>query len=690
MDASIERVLLRRTGKLVAADGAASTPLPLLTTLQQILEGLGYSLSYALFERLRTLEASHAKFLFTWLVGELRKQVGAHRSFKPLYPNFPAQVMALDEAELYFNAQLHYWGLIDQVDAALPRAPRRDRRTLRTIDLLEPSDAELAIRRLFAARTPFSPQDRSDVTLLAAAHGAAAPTLLPAELPCRENLAVIAAALLRSDPAQDVLLDAHVRTATDVLRIAVALADGDVSLAEPTRFGRLSRALRVRLLGWIERSRDPLETMQRHRGRWIRLGERLHPGEYTTRFPRAAGAFQALRNGERASGFNARAEAALAGTTTSETLALLCTRPGELARRLDRMLRDGHDPNAVIGTFAHCGDAVSTAVLLQVLTHFEHRTHQSDLRVFFPKGQVAKLFALPDTRRPIAPAAADAVVATCRDLLLRRFAQRPALGACHVDARLARYLVPFSQRSASKTLRTIGRGSRVPLPACSTLRFFVWWRNGRTRVDIDLSAAMYGEGFDYLETLSYYCLKTYGAYHSGDIVDAPQGACEFIDIDRQRCLDAGVRYVVMSLSSFTSQPYCDLPECYAGWMARSDPQSGEVFEPAAVVDRFDIASNTKFCLPLVFDLQTSEAIWCDIALATRPWYANNVANHLRGVSLMLRAMTGLRKTDLKTLFDLHVAARGRHVDAARDADYIFSVDAGVTPLDLDTISAEFL
>lgn len=690
MDVSIERVLLRRTGKLVVADGASGTPLPLLTTLQQILEGLGYSLSRPLFERLGTLGASRAKDLCSWLVADLRKQVGAHRSFAPLHPNFPAQVMALDEAELYFNALLHYWGVIDQVGAALPREPRRDRSALRTIDLLEPADAERVVCRLLAARTPYSPQDRNDVMLITAAYGAAMPTLLPAELPCKENLAVVAAALLRSDPAQGALLDAYVRTATDVLRIAVALADGDVSLAEPTRFGRLSRALRVRLLGWIDRSDDLLETMQRHRGRWIRLGERLHPGEYTTRFPHAATAFRAVRNGERANGFNARAEAVLAGAETAEALALLQTRPGELARRLDRMLRDGHDPGAVVDTFARSGDAVSTAVLLQVLTHFEHRTRGTDLRVFFPKGQLAKVFALPDTRRPIAPPTADAVVATCRELLRRRFAQRPALGACHVDTRLARYLVPFSQRSASKALRTLVRGSRVPLPSCSTLRLFVWWMNGRTRVDIDLSAAMYGDGYRYVDTLSYYNLKSYGAYHSGDIVDAPHGACEFIDIDRQRCLDAGVRYVVMSLSSYTEQPYCDLPECYAGWMARSAPRSGEVFEPAAVVDRFDIASASKFCLPLVFDLKTAEAIWCDIALSTRPWHANNVANHLRGVSLMLRAMTSLQKTNLKTLFDLHVAARGRHVDAARDADRVFSVDAGITPLDLDTISVEFL
>jgi hypothetical protein len=34
------------------------------------------------------------------------------------------------------------------------------------------------------------------------------------------------------------------------------------------------------------------------------------------------------------------------------------------------------------------------------------------------------------------------------------------------------------------------------------------------------------------DTLAYYNLKNFGAHHSGDIVDAPKGAAEFIDIAR--------------------------------------------------------------------------------------------------------------------------------------------------------------
>ena len=64
---------------------------------------------------------------------------------------------------------------------------------------------------------------------------------------------------------------------------------------------------------------------------------------------------------------------------------------------------------------------------------------------------------------------------------------------------------------------------------------FVWWKNGRSRVDIDLSAAMYDRDYRYRDTLVYYNLRNFGAHHSGDITDAPKGAAEFIDIDLSRC-----------------------------------------------------------------------------------------------------------------------------------------------------------
>jgi putative cytoplasmic protein len=66
-----------------------------------------------------------------------------------------------------------------------------------------------------------------------------------------------------------------------VLRLAVAMAGGDVSLTEPCRFPSLSRAQRRRLLGLldavgqIQDSRDNAEEMARRSERWNRLARRL-------------------------------------------------------------------------------------------------------------------------------------------------------------------------------------------------------------------------------------------------------------------------------------------------------------------------------------------------------------------------------------------------------------------------------
>jgi hypothetical protein len=360
-----------------------------------------------------------------------------------------------------------------------------------------------------------------------------------------------------------------------------------------------------------------------------------------------------------------------------------------LTRRLDHLLRLGGDDHAIIASFRGVVDRVSTPVLLQTLTHFQNRSRGHELRSFFPKGDLAKVFVTANRLPALPTERAEMVAGICEQTLVARFSKLPRLGKCYLDPEMANYLVPFSQRSASKALRTLVRGSRLPMPACNVVRFFLWWKNGSSRTDIDLSAALYDRNFNYVDIVSYYNLKSYGGHHSGDIVDAPNGAAEFIDLDIERTKSANVRYVVMSLNSFTEQPYCDLPECFAGWMARQHANSGEIFEPRTVQDKIDIAANTRICLPAIMDLSERKIIWADIALRKHHSW-NNVKNNLSGVSVMARALTSLVKTNLHTLFSMHIKARGDLVAEKTDADCVFSVNSGITPFDLNRIASEFM
>ena len=516
---------------------------------------------------------------------------------------------------------------------------------------------------------------------------------LPETIPNKEVLAFVGS-LIPEDP----VLKKYVRTATDTLRLAVAMSGGDLSLAESAKFRNFTRRERKALLELLENCHNITEDMLRWKGRWIRLGEKLHPGEYRDRFPKAAGSFDVLRNNAPFPTFNSQVENAVRSRNIREAIDLLRDRPGEFARRLDHLLRlsPGMD---IVSEFGEVASSVSTAVLLQTLTHFKSRHAAHDLRIFFPKGEIAKVAAIDYNLPPIPPEICEAAVKICEGVLVGRFSRLPSLGKVYIDQRLKDYLAPFSQRSASRSLRTLVRGSKIAFPPVgNTIRFFLWWKEGEVggkrtgRVDIDLSAVLYDAEWGYKEHISYTNLRSakYQACHSGDIASAPDGACEFIDIDIPSVLSCGGRYVVMSVNSFTRQKFSNLPECHAGWMMREHPNSGEVFEAKTVQDRVDLASETTICIPVILDLSQRKAIWADLGLKRNIRYVNNVEGNMSQMTLIGKSITEVVKPDLYSLFLLHANARGSLVEKEEDADTVFSLERGITPFDLETIAAEFL
>ena len=202
----------------------------------------------------------------------------------------------------------------------------------------------------------------------------------------------------------------------------------------------------------------------------------------------------------------------------------------------------------------------------------------SSVRVFFPKGCLAKSYIVENDLTGIPVDSCERVVAICERILKEKYSELESMGKVWISERLRDYIVPFSRRSASKSLRTITRGSRLRFSDdVQVVRGFIWWKNAKTnwRTDLDLSALLLDEHWQYVEHVSFTNLRSTktGSCHSGDIVNAPAGAAEYIDIDLQKAQKAGARYVVFSVHGFTVQNFCDLPECSFGWMEREPPQA---------------------------------------------------------------------------------------------------------------------
>ena len=650
-------------------------------------------LSEPLIEQISTLSATELKYWLREIIGVLRRETGAHVHHRPFFPDFPEQVLTASEAELYLDAVTHY--------LTLCRLPPTERSRPAMLEgnfmsrVIEPgsiSEFESLLEPLVSSRTSLSPEETADVVWYIRTYKSDVFRLLPKTIPFREIRADVGAALIQhvvGDARVGVFLEKNVETATDVLRLAVALNGGDVSLATAsTRFTAMKRSMRRMLLRLLDHVPDALEDVMRHAERWKRLAEALHPGDYADKYPRALAAITAARRNEAPASFGSCVETLLAQGQIATLTSLLQSRPGEFARRLDAILRRATEPKSALNAFEAIATQVSSPILLQLLAQLR-APRPLPLRAFTPKGAFAKIYGIKDRREPVAPDLLARAARICENALVMRFASLPPLGHCFIDRALSEYRVPLAQRAASKSLRTLVRGSRLPIPDTRFIRLFLWWKNGRGRTDIDLSATFFDANFVFKQTVAYYNLRDFGGYHSGDIVDAPAGASEFIDLDLDILVEKGIRYVVTSINSFTEQSYCDLPECFAGWMARSDTASGEIFEPRSVFDRIDIASNTKICLPFVMDLSERRMIWADLGLTSSPRW-NNVQNNLSGVSLMLRALVHTPRPDLETLFDLHVRARGERVASPHHAQTVFAPDQGITPFDTDLIRSQFL
>jgi len=478
----MNEIYLRRKGKLYVKPGDGGATIEHVAVVQKEAEQLGYVLSDLVATRLSSLSVDDLAHFLRDLLKDLRTLTGANRVHEPLYPGFPQQVMRLSEAELYLNAVRHYLTLRRAPSDDTTKVPLLQGRAPRVIDLGTLEDFERMFTRLVGSKTSLSDQDKADVSWYVRQYRGDVFRLLPASIPFKENLAIVGARLLQHVPGEttDTLLREQVRTATDVLRIAVALADGDVSLAKPTKFGSLKRSHRKFLLDLIERTGEPAEDMLRWSERWKRAGEALHPGDFAERFPKAFAAFAMLRSGPRIRTFDSRIETLLREGAADTAARQLESRPGSFARRLDHVVRTAQEPTAAADAFGRVAAKVSTPVLLQVLTHFKRRG-ENPLRTFFPKGDAAKVFAVEETRPPLAEGLAQRIVTACESALLSRFAALAPLGKCYVDPELRNHLVPFSQRSASKSLRTLVRGSRLPMPDARFIRLFLWWTNGRSR-----------------------------------------------------------------------------------------------------------------------------------------------------------------------------------------------------------------
>ena len=691
----LDEMLLRRKNLLIVNPRDSNyiqTPTEkslVVSTLKNV-QSLGFTFSKELLEVLFHLRRKEIKNLYSWLIPQLEKLVGADVKYNPMYPNFPQQVMEASEAELFINAIVHYWSfgtLMPEYEKDI-RLPLIDDNKMTVLSAGKFADCAEIFNNLMKSCTNLSPQDKEDVKNFII-NVPDYEKYLPDEIPLKENVAFISKVIIRETPYPTIRdIKKYFKTATDVLRLVTALSDGDISLATRTKYKSLKRRERRMVMTLLSECGDITEDLFRYKNEWIRIGEIIHPFEYV--YPRYKGvnsAFDTLRNKRKPLMFAGKVQKAILNNDTIKASELLKQRPGEFARLLDKLIRDSGEQFYIVQNFAEVAEKVSSPVLLQVRQHFMNRAEkQNSVRVFFPKGELAKAVAIPNELPNIRNNICNQIVDICTQAIISKYRDRESIGKVFIDEDFKNYLVPFSQRSASKATKTIVRGSKLPVSSnAKAIRGFVWWTNSNSRVDIDLSAAIYDENWNYKEHISYTNLRSarYRACHSGDITNGGNvngnGVAEFLDVDIDAVAKNVGRYIVYQVYSFTGQKFSELPNVRFGWMEREDVNSGEIFEPKTVEMSIDLTANSRTAIPVIFDCVERKFIWCDMNLGISGYrYGGyNLESNLKGVTATCYALTHLNKPNLYDLIYLNACARGEIVTARNQADIIFSNDKTV-------------
>jgi hypothetical protein len=688
-------------------------------SLQAELMHLGYILTREAFEAVQLQSSEWITAYYNEVIPDLRKRLGNDRNYQPMYRNFPQQIMEMSSLQLFLNAIIHYWsdGTWEPPQDVKAREFKFENTEFKPIKPATEEQFDALFTRLVSLNNALTEDDKGIIDWFLANRK----VTLPANVPFKETLCILAAKGL----------DVPVSQPTDVLRIAVHLSGGDISLPavpkvtvteaslghrryqyarlreaqvaarQAFNFKKFTRKERKFLLGLLEKTNPTIERlseteiggrvadMQSRNGRWRRLGERLHPGEYEKQFPKAAAAFKALRNDgnpDHIRSFAAQVDMAFAQSWT-RGVDLLATRPGEFARRLDWLLRtpvpkpavgsnilrevadrfpvQAGEPEVdrvgyVLDAFARTAGSVSGKVLFELYSHFDARSKPGTPRSIILKGKRAKTKTLP----ALPPLEGD-LVAHVKDRIMTAirngFSTLPPMGNVWIDERLRKVPVPFSMRSVNTAIKTYVRGTRVPFSRdAKVIRAFIHWYDENGSEDLDLSAGLYGEKLNTVTHISFTNLRErhLGCCHSGDIRHR-QGACaEYVDIPVQQALNGGVRYALIQVFNYNGRPMHSIKDTVFGLMEREDARANEIFVPKSIANCMGLANESSSVLVCIIDLKEREYIWADFETERGLPMLENVASKSADVLLSLVNNTKMTVYDLLAA---HATARGRIV-----------------------------
>lgn len=574
-------------------------------------------------------------------------KVGEH----VLYKNFPKEVLAMDESEYWLRQIFVYLGfpfsfvaqeaeeresianelklkVLEPAISAVPAFNKLVSQKTRWTTVQEEmmlslvtehavNEEEGAVNYLDLASYGFKENgirvftdvyNNSSIEYISSNDGSLGKSLSKEQLQALAHLKKSVSETNSDEVAEKSALEAFkIKDATDVVRLALSLSDQDIRFSV-AKFKNFNRKDRRALLSMLENSNNLIEDVSERPLFFKKLIKKLHPGDFNKKFPNTKKAYHLLYNDKTIS-FNAKLEGLISGNN-KEALIVASERPGVFVRKF-------HELYSLFGSEAvsylsNNVEKLTIDQLLKLKGYIETINDRKTL-MYPPKGNWGRV-QLNENKKTAFKLKDNVSIQTIINNALSERLLETFEGGFNVDSKLKQAKLPTNDQEVGD----YGRGTEFDIPDnINFIRTSSYWNSNRGSF-VDNTWNFFDDNFKELDVCCWNSTKagksknTYAVF-SGDATNQATGkAAQLIDLYFKEMEDAGVRYAVWSILSYSNILFSDFDELHAGLQFGENPNGGALFEPSRIALSFELKGKALTKVVAYLDVKERKLVFMDV------------------------------------------------------------------------------
>lgn len=570
----------------------------------------GYVPSIELLEKFQSQPEKELASFWKSFEMEVKAITGADKKMDNfvVYKNFPSEVLNKTESEYWISQILMYWGFSNEIftQDEQVRPKLSEKTSLKVLSLAKESTLQEIFNNLVVSAARWTENQKEVVFHLFTQVEDKSIDIDAAKF--KENIVELAKKAIETLPVEQYAGMVKVSNATDVLRLAAAMSEGDVSLRMNVRFKNFKRSERRFLLSILESSKNLLDDVTARPSVFKKLLKALHPGDYS--FVKVSEVYNKLYNKD----YTTFQSLVIKNTQEKnvEALELLKARPGELFRRFHHMY-------AVYGAravdaFVEVVPVLTNLQLLKMSKYLETINDRKKL-MFAPKGNWNMVKVEDNKKVHVVEKYKVALLNAINDELRIRLAVQIPEGVA-----LDEKTKEIKLQTNDQELASYGRGTSFDIPEnVKFIRSASYWAiKSESYVWFDNSWNFFDENWKPVDTCcwSSYTAANGGAIFSGDPTntkDIEGRACQMIDLYLDKLEEQGVRFAVWNILAYSRIPFQDA-DVLATLQYGEKAEEGNLYEPSRAQMVFPLKGDNLSKYVAYIDVKTRKLVYVDANL----------------------------------------------------------------------------